>query len=233
MSDFQKLFFAMSKSNRIYFGEEPEENDSNDDKLRRSSSHYDRSHDENSMQFFSSTSIVPTRIVPKPSRESSANALSILAKSIRISDIKMLRPIPLALVSNATKIMRIPPTDDEEKQMVCDLEMCQTKVAIYDRIQAFDLSLIIADYQYFIRNDIKSAIKHLQKAAHLVPHNTRLCIEIYERAQELSEEIQDYESALQIDKKLDNYDVAFDWKQRRAKKKLDLKEKIEQRESIF
>ena len=31
MSDFQKLFFAMSKSNRIYFGEEPEENDSNDD----------------------------------------------------------------------------------------------------------------------------------------------------------------------------------------------------------
>ena len=239
MSDYEKLFAATTKPTVIVIGEQDETDHQPSDKLQRRPSLYGLPQlfydDDAQVQFFSLSvekKAIP-KVIPKPTRDSIANSLNIVAKAIRINDIKLLRPVPLTLVTVGVSIMRGAATEDDERQMICDLEVCQLKVSTYDKIQAFDLNLIIADYHYFIRGNARAASLSLQKASRLVPSNIQLYIETLEKAQELSEEAQDYETALSIENRLDRFDIAFDWKDRRALKRIQLQDKLRQSSDIF
>lgn len=222
MSDYEKIFIAASKPTLIILEDEQEETTTHSDSIQRRSSLYGPSKffHHQQIDFFTSVERKPKlESIAKPTRESIANSLNIIAKGLRQNDIKFLRLIPLTLVTISVQIMQDTTTKEQEKQLICDLEICQHKIATFDRIIAFDLNLILADYHYFIQKSARTASIYLQKASRLVPNNLQLTIETLEKAQQLSEEAEDYTTALNIESKLDTYDLAFDWKERRAEKR--------------
>lgn len=237
MTDFEKLSLTLAKSKIVFIGEQEEEEEiGSQDKLQRRPSTYGLAQlfdkDEDVFpQFFSLSAAkkpIP-QVIPNATRDSIANSLNIVARSIRCSDIKKLRPIPLCLISIAVAILRIPTNVEGENEIVRDLEMCQKTVAAFDRIQGFDLNLIIADYYYFIQKNTRSAASSLQKAARLIPNNIKLYIETLQKAEELLEEIDDFASALLIEDKLSNFDIAYDWKERRAQKRKYLEDLLQKK----
>jgi hypothetical protein len=147
---------------------------------------------------------------PVATRDSIAQSLYILATSAEyefISYTKMhdiaqkLRDIAAALASVSVDGVFV------GKNLCALAFLC----SVHNRIIAFDLYLIAADYYYFVLKDYANAGNALERAAGCINKDVRRVVSVLERASEIYELCAVFDAAIRVEKQLETFDLSVDW----------------------
>lgn len=83
--------------------------------------------------------------------------------------------------------------------------------SVHNRIIAFDLYLIAADYYYFVLKDYANAGNALERAAGCINNDVRRVVSVLERASEIYETFAVYDAAIRVEEQLETFDLSVDW----------------------
>lgn len=150
---------------------------------------------------------------PIATKESIAHSLHILANSA-LYDLSLSRrmyDIPHKLSNAAVSICATSDNFVVEYEIGKNLCAIAMLFSIYNRIFAFDIYLIAADYYYFVLKSYNDAAIALEKAANIIHNDTMRVVGVLQQASKIYEDISNYSAAIMIEKQLERFDLSVNW----------------------